>query len=203
MADYFYEPRSGHGLPHDPFKAILAPRPIGWISSVDAEGRPNLAPYSFFNGVCDAPPMVYFSTTGARKDSVSNIEATREFVVNFVGARHAQAMNATAASVPRGVNEFELAGLAAAPSRLVRAPRVSDAIAAMECRLVQIIPLHTADGTPLEGWITIGEVIGVHIDERLLVDGRFDTAGARPIARCGYRGDYTEVTQLFEMIRPR
>jgi flavin reductase (DIM6/NTAB) family NADH-FMN oxidoreductase RutF len=101
------------------------------------------------------------------------------------------------------VNEFELVGLATAPCRLVKAPRVADAIASMECRLVQIIPLHTADGTPLEGWITIGEVIGVHIDDRLLVDGRFDTAGARPIARCGYRGDYTEVTQLFEMIRPR
>lgn len=203
MAAYFYEPRAGHGLPHDPFKAILAPRPIGWISTVDSQGRPNLAPYSFFNGVCDAPPMVYFSTTGARKDSVTNIEATGEFVVNFVGAHHAQAMNATSASVPHGVNEFELAGLAAAPCRLVKAPRVADAIASMECRLVQIIPLHTADGTPLEGWITIGEVIGVHIDDRLLVDGRFDTAGARPIARCGYRGDYTEVTQLFEMIRPR
>lgn len=203
MADYFYEPRAGHGLPHDPFKAILAPRPIGWISTVDPQGRPNLAPYSFFNGVCDAPPMVYFSTTGARKDSVTNIEATGEFVVNFVGAHHAQAMNATSASVPHGVNEFELAGLATAPCRLVKAPRVADAIASMECRLVQIIPLHTADGTPLEGWITIGEVIGVHIDDRLLVDGRFDTAGARPIARCGYRGDYTEVTQLFEMIRPR
>ena len=203
MADYFYEPRAGHGLPHDPFKAILAPRPIGWISSVDARGRPNLAPYSFFNGVCDAPPMVYFSTTGARKDSVSNIEATGEFVVNFVGAHHAQAMNATSASVPHGVNEFELAGLAAAPCRLVKAPRVADAIASMECRLAQIIPLHTADSRPLEGWITIGEVVGVHIDERFLVDGRFDTAGARPIARCGYRGDYAEVTQLFEMIRPR
>lgn len=203
MPDYFYEPRAGHGLPHDPFKAILAPRPIGWISTVDSQGRPNLAPYSFFNGVCDAPPMVYFSTTGARKDSVTNIEATGEFVVNFVGAHHAQAMNATSASVPHGVNEFELAGLATAPCRLVKAPRVADAIASMECRLVQIIPLHTADGTPLEGWITIGEVIGVHIDDRLLVDGRFDTAGARPIARCGYRGDYTEVTQLFEMIRPR
>lgn len=203
MADYFYEPRAGHGLPHDPFKAILAPRPIGWISSMDAQGRPNLAPYSFFNGVCDAPPMVYFSTTGARKDSVSNIEATGEFVVNFVGAHHAQAMNVTSASVPHGVNEFELAGLTPAPCRLVKAPRVADATASMECRLVQIVPLHTADGTPLEGWITIGEVVGVHIDDRLLVDGRFDTAGARPIARCGYRGDYTEVTRLFEMIRPR
>lgn len=202
MSDYFYEPRRGHGLAHDPFKAILAPRPIGWISSVDRDGRPNLAPYSFFNGVCDAPPMLYFSTSAQRKDSLNNIEATGEFVVNFVGAVHAKAMNATAASVPPGVNEFELAGLEAAPSTLVKAPRVAGAIASMECKLAQIVRLTNAAGEPVNGWMTLGEVVGVHINDQYLKAGLFDTAAARPIARCGYRGDYTEVTQLFEMIRP-
>jgi flavin reductase (DIM6/NTAB) family NADH-FMN oxidoreductase RutF len=202
VADHFYEPGKGHGLAHDPFKAILAPRPIGWISSVSRDGQPNLAPYSFFNGVCDQPPMLYFSTSGQRKDSLNNIEATREFVVNFVGARHAQAMNATSAPVPHGVDEFGLAGLAHAPSRLVAPPRVAGAIAAMECRLAQIIRLNDAGGQPVDAWMTIGQVVGVHIDETLLVNGVFDIVAARTIARCGYRGDYTEVASLFEMIRP-
>lgn len=202
MADYFYEPAKGHGLAHNPFKAIVAPRPIGWISTVSAAGHVNLAPYSFFNAVCDAPPMLFFGTTGARKDSLNNIEATGEFVVNFVGAAQARAMNATAASVAPDVDEFTLAGLEHAPSTLVSPPRVAGAIAAMECRLTQIIHLHDAADRPVDGWLTIGEVVGVHIDPAWLKDGIFDTAAARPIARCGYRGDYTEVNTLFEMIRP-
>lgn len=203
MSDYFYEVAKGHGLPHDPFKAIVAPRPIGWISSLGPGGERNLAPYSFFNGVCDAPPMVYFSTTGWRKDSVSNIEASGEFVVNVVGGKHAQAMNATAANVPRDVDEFALAGLEAAPCVLVKAPRVAGAVAAMECRLVQVVRLRNMDGAELEAWMTIGQVVGVHLDPAFLKDGIFDTAGARLLARCGYRGDYTEVSRLFEMIRPK
>lgn len=202
MEDYFYQPRLGHGLPHNPFKAIVAPRPIGWISSVDAQGRPNLAPYSFFNAVCDDPPMVYFSTAAQRKDSLSNIEATGEFVVNFVGARHARAMNATSAPVAPGVNEFALAGLGEAPSVLVRPPRVAGAVAAMECRLIGITRLSDAAGHPVDTWMTLGEVVGVHIDPGLLRDGLFDTVAARLVARCGHRGDYTEVNALFEMIRP-
>jgi flavin reductase (DIM6/NTAB) family NADH-FMN oxidoreductase RutF len=201
VSDYFYEPRAGHGLPHDPFKAIVAPRPIGWIGTVDAEGRPNLAPYSFFNAVSTFPPMVYFTSEG-RKDSLANVEATGEFTCSLVSATLARAMNATAAPVAPGVNEFTLAGLAMAPSTRVRPPRVAEAIAALECKVTQIIQLTGADGVKLQTWMVLGEVIGVHIDDRWLKDGTFDTAAAHPIARCGYRGDYTEVTSLFEMIRP-
>ncbi len=202
MSDYFYEPGKGHGLAHNPFKAIVAPRPIGWISSLSLAGQVNLAPYSFFNAVCDSPPMLYFSTSAAKKDSLNNVEETGEFVVNFVGAVHAQAMNVTAASVPRGVDEFVLAGLTPAPCRVVKAPRVAGAIAAMECRLSQVIHLKGADGVEVDGWLAIGEVVGVHIDEAYLKHGIFDTAAAQPIARCGYRGDYARVDEIFEMIRP-
>jgi len=201
VSDYFYEPRKGHGLPHDPFKAIVAPRPIGWISSVDAQGRPNLAPYSFFNAFASFPPIVGFSSEG-RKDSVDNVEATGEFVCNLVTMDLAEAMNATSAGVAHGVDEMHLAGLAAAPSTVVRPPRVAAAAAALECRLVRVIRLAGADGVALDNWLVLGEVVGVHINDRFLVDGRFDTAAARPVARCGYRGDYAVVTQLFEMLRP-
>src|SRR5262245_52108109 len=121
---HFYEPRHGHGLPHDPFKAIVAPRPIGWISTVDVDGRPNLAPYSFFNAFCESPPMVGFSS-GGRKDSQRNAEATGEFVFNLATRRQAEAMNLTSAPLPVGVSEFDAAGLTALPSRLVRPPRVA------------------------------------------------------------------------------
>ena len=201
MSDYFYEPRQGHGLPHDPFKAIVAPRPIGWIGTVDAQGRPNLAPYSFFNAISSFPPMVYFNSEG-RKDSLDNVEATGEFTCSLVSAPLARAMNATSAPAAAGVNEFTLAGLAMAPSTRIKPPYVADAIAALECKVTQIIQLAGIDGVLLQTWMVLGEVIGVHIDDRWLRDGIFDTAGANPIARCGYRGDYTEVTSLFEMIRP-
>jgi len=203
MSDYFYEPRIGHGLKHNPFKAIIAPRPIGWISSVDKKGQVNLAPYSFFNALCDSPPLLAFCTTGERKDSVNNIEETGEFVANLVGADLAQAMNTTAASVPHGVNEFELANLAAAPSKLVKPPRVADAISAMECKVTQILQLTDKAGLKVNAWLTIGEVVGVHINDAYLKDGIFDTAAARPLGRCGYRGDYVEVNTIFEMIRPK
>ena len=201
MSDNFYEPRQGHGLPHDPFKAIVAPRPIGWIGTVDAQGRPNLAPYSFFNAISSFPPMVYFNSEG-RKDSLNNVEATGEFTCSLVSAPLARAMNATSAPSAPGVSEFALAGLAMAPSSRIRPPYVADAIAALECKVTQIIQLAGIDGVLLQTWMVLGEVIGVHIDDRWLKDGIFDTAGANPIARCGYRGDYTEVTSLFEMIRP-
>src|SRR5437764_4581470 len=137
---HFYEPRLGHGLPHDPFKAIVAPRPIGWISTTDPDGRVNLAPYSFFNAFCDAPPIVGFSSSG-RKDSQRNVEATGEFVANLATRRQAEAVNLTSAALPHGVNEFEAAGLAAAPSRLVKPPRVADAPAALERRLLPALPV--------------------------------------------------------------
>ncbi len=201
MSDYFYEPRLGHGLPHDPIKAIIAPRPIGWISTVDAEGRVNLAPYSFFNGFASNPPVIGFSNEG-RKDSLKNAETTGEFVANMVSANLAKEMNITAAPVAHGVDEMKLAGLAAAPSTMVRPPRIARAISALECKVTQIIQLQRIGGGLLDTWVVLGEVVGVHIDDTFLVDGIFDTLAAHPIARMGYRGDYTEVVNKFEMIRP-
>ena len=201
MTEYFYEPRQGHGLPHDPFKAIVAPRPIGWITSMDAQGRINLAPYSFFNAFASSPPIVGFASEGW-KDSVRNAEETGEFVCSLVSRDLAEAMNVTAAPAAPGVNEMTLAELDAAPSRVVRPPRVARAIAALECRKTAIVRLSDVNGTALDTWLVLGEVVGVHIDAAFLKDGRFDTAAARPVARCGYAGDYAEVTALFEMIRP-
>jgi flavin reductase (DIM6/NTAB) family NADH-FMN oxidoreductase RutF len=198
---HFYEPKHGHRLPHDPFKALVAPRPIGWISTVDADGRVNLAPYSFFNAFCESPPIIGFSS-GGRKDSQRNIEATGEFVANLVTRKHAEAMNLTSAPLPAGANEMEFAGLAAAPSRLVKPPRVADAPAALECKLLLTLPLKDLDGRPTPNTLILGQVVGIHIDEAFLKDGRFDITLARTIARCGYQGDYAEVATLFEMLRP-
>lgn len=198
---HFYDPRQGHGLPHDPFKAIVAPRPIGWISTVDKEGRVNLAPYSFFNAMGGRPPIVAFSSEGY-KDSVRNVDETGEFVCSFVSRGLTEAMNETCRGVPYGVNEMELAALDAAPSTQVKPPRVAAAPAALECRLLQTIRLKDLDGKVLDTWMVLGQVVGVHIRREFLKDGIFDTAAANPIARCGYRGDYTEVSSLFELIRP-
>jgi flavin reductase (DIM6/NTAB) family NADH-FMN oxidoreductase RutF len=203
MSDYFYEPSKGHGLPHNPFKAIVAPRPIGWISSIDLQGRVNLAPYSFFNAFAETPPIIGFCTSGERKDSVNNIDSTGEFVANFVGAELAQEMNITSATLAPGVDEMKLAGLESAPCTLVKVPRVARAIAALECKLIQTIRLNNARGEQTDSWLTLGEVVGVHINDAFLKDGIFDTAAARPLGRCGYRGDYVEVNTLFEMIRPK
>lgn len=197
---YSYDVADGHGLPHDPFKAILAPRPIGWISTVDAGGRPNLAPYSFFNGVAGSPPMLMFSSEGW-KHSVANAEATREFVCNFASFALKDAMNASSALVAEGVNEFELAGLAMAPCRHVRAPRVAAAPAALECRVVSVTELADMTGAALNRWLVIGQVVSVHIDEACLTDGLFDLAKAQPLARCGYQ-DYAAVTEVFALRRP-
>jgi flavin reductase (DIM6/NTAB) family NADH-FMN oxidoreductase RutF len=203
MPDFlFYEPSKGHSLPHDPFKAIVAPRPIGWISTRDSQGRVNLAPYSFFNAVCDRPPMVMFSSSGW-KDTVANIKATGEFVCNLVTRRLAEEMNQTSASLPHGVDEFEFAKLAAAPSRMVMPPRVADSPAALECRLAQIIQLHGADNSPLDQYLTIGEVVGVHIDRAYLREGLFDLLAIHPVQRAGYVADYTEATIGFRMERPK
>jgi hypothetical protein len=203
MSDYFYEPSKGHGLPHNPFKAIVAPRPIGWISSIDLQGRVNLAPYSFFNAFAESPPVIGFCTSGERKDSVNNIDATGEFVANFVGAELAQEMNITSASLAPGEDEMKLAGLESAPCTLVKVPRVARAIAALECKLIQTIRLTDSRGNRIDTWLTYGEVVGIHINDEFLKDGIFDTAAARPLGRCGYRGDYVEVNTLFEMIRPK
>jgi flavin reductase (DIM6/NTAB) family NADH-FMN oxidoreductase RutF len=196
----FYEPRLGHGLPHDPFKAIIAPRPIGWISTVDTEGRTNLAPYSFFNAVHSRPPMLAF-TSESMKHSAANAIATGEFVFNLCTRPLFEAMNISSDTLAEGMSEFEAAGLATAPSRMVKAPRVDGSPAALECRVVNSMRFHDVDGNALEGWMIIGQVIGVHINDAYLRDGRFDTAAAQPLARCGYR-DYATVTEMFEALRP-
>ena len=203
-ATHFYEPRLGHGLPHDPFNAIVGPRPIGWISSMNAQGGVNLAPYSFFNAFNYTPPIVGFASIN-QKDTLRNVQATREFAWNLVTRPLAEAMNASCASVPPEVNEFELAGLTPAPSRLIRAPRVAESPVSFECRVTQIVQLEGADGTRTETWLTLGEVVAVHIDSALLENGIYDTAAARPVLRGGGAGDYFAIgpEQLFRMKRPR
>lgn len=198
---YFYEPGRGHGLPHDPFKAIVGPRPIGWFSTLDEQGQVNLAPYSFYNTLGDTPPILGFSSTG-RKHSVRNIEATGEFVANFVSKALAEAMNTTSIEVAPGVDEMAMAGLTPAPCRLVAPPRVAESPAALECKLLQVIQLHDLAGKPLEQYLVLGQVVGVHINPAYLVNGRFDTAAAQPLLRAGYRGDYAEIGSMFEMLRP-
>ncbi|NBN63655.1 flavin reductase family protein [Microvirga tunisiensis] len=188
------------GLSHNPFKALVAPRPIGWISTLDAEGRANLAPYSFFNAVDDAPPIVMFSSSGW-KNTVANVEATGEFVCNIATEDLARQMNTTSASVPAGVDEFELAGLAKAPSRLVRAPRVAAAKAALECRLLQVVELTALDGTACDARVVFGQVIGLHVSEDVVVDGRIDMARLGLLARLGYM-DYAVTREVFAMNRP-
>ena len=198
---HFYEPGQGHRLAHDPFKAIIAPRPIGWISTVDESGRVNLAPYSFFNGVADSPPILMFSGT-AHKDSITNAQTSGEFVFNLVTAQFAETMNTTSALVPHGVDEMRLAGLRSEPSRMVRPPRVAGIASAIECKVVYVHRLHDLAGRDLKQTIIMGQAVGIHIHPDYIKDGIFDTAAARPIARCGYRGDYAEVNALFEMVRP-
>jgi flavin reductase (DIM6/NTAB) family NADH-FMN oxidoreductase RutF len=206
MADlldfYFYEPAAGHGLPYDPFKAIAAPRPIGWISTVDRNGCINLAPYSFYNALGDKPPIVGFSS-GGRKDSIRNIEETGEFVANLATKALAEAMNQTSAAVPHEVDEMKLAGLTSAPCRIVAAPRVAESPAALECKLLQIVHLHDLDGNPLEQYVAIGQVVGVHIANAYLKDGIFDLVAAQPIMRAGYVADYVEIGNAFKMVRPK
>ena len=203
-AFHFYRPAEGHGLPHDPFNAIVGPRPIGWISSVSAAGQINLAPYSFFNAFNYTPPLVGFASIGA-KDTLRNVQETGEFVWNLVTRPLADAMNATCAHVPPEVNEFELAGLTAVPSSVVKVPRVAESPVAFECKVTQIIQLQGANGALVPTWLTLGEVVAVHIAKHLLNDGVYDTAAAQPILRGGGAGDYFEITndRLFQMKRPR
>jgi len=200
---YFYEPSKGHGLKHDPFNAIIAPRPIGWISSRDTKGHVNLAPYSFFNAFCYVPPIIGFSSTNW-KDTVSNMEQTREFVWNLTTMDLAKHMNATAAHVAPEVDEFKLAGLTAVPGKLVNVPRVAESPVAFECKVSDIVRLKGADGKPADAWLTLGEVVAVHIDKAMIKDGVYQTAAARPIVRAGRRGDYFEIKpeNMFEMVRP-
>ena len=197
----FYEPSKGHGLPHDPSKAIVAPRPIGWISTLSGAGEINLAPYSFFNAVSTRPFIVWFSSEG-EKDSATFAQETGEFVANLVSRDLAEKMNRTSVSAPRGVNEFVYADLAMAPSRLVAPPRVAAAPAALECRVTEVFRPRGLDGTPTSAVVVAGEVVGVHIDDAFLKDGLFDITKAGNVARLGYM-DYASVDEVFSMRRPR
>lgn len=198
----FYEPSVGHGLPHDPFKAIVAPRPIGWISTVAADGSLNLAPYSFFNALGTNPHLVMFSSEGA-KDSATYASETGEFVVNLVTRDLVDRMNASSIDAPRGVSEFGHAGLTPVPSRLVKPPRVGEAHAALECKVTEIVRPRGLDGRTGDRFAVFGEVVGVHIDEAMLDEnGLFDIVRAGTVARLGYM-DYAAVTETFSMRRPR
>ena len=196
----FYTTDGPHGLPYNPFKAIVAPRPIGWISSRGADGTVNLAPYSYFNAVHDTPPMVVFSSQGW-KDTIQNVTETGQFVCNYCSASMKDAMNASSGPVPRGTSEFDVAGLERVASQTVDVPRVGGTPAALECVAVGIVPLKTADGAEVGSHVVIGHVTGVFIDDAFIKDGRFDAEAADPIMRMGYR-DYSGLGPMFELARP-
>ena len=198
----FYEPKDGHGLPHNPFNAVVTPRPIGWISSRGADGRDNIAPYSFFNAVAYVPPQVVFASTSAKadrdgtKDSVANIRETGVFAVNIVEYAARDAMNATSAALEAGVDEFERAGLEKAECRTQPCAHVAGAPAVLECRMTDILKL--AGET---NYLVLGEVTGIHLRDDCLRDGIFDVTTYQPLARLGYR-DYARIEQLFPLARP-
>ncbi|MEY8881980.1 flavin reductase family protein [Donghicola sp. XS_ASV15] len=198
----FYRPSEGHGLPHNPFNAIVTPRPIGWISTRDADGRDNLAPYSFFNAVAYVPPQVMFASTSSKpdrgdtKDSVSNIRETGVFCVNIVEYAARDVMNKSSAMVDRDVDEFELAGIDKAACDTIAASRVANAPAALECKLTQIIQLEGESN-----FAVFGEVTGIHMRDDCIVDGRFDVTRYQPLTRLGYR-DYGVIKEVFSLTRP-
>lgn len=189
---YGYNPRDGHGLRHDPFYSIVGPRPIGWISSIDKEGRSNLAPYSFFNAFCDEPYIIGFCSNGW-KDTVANVASTKQFVWNLATRSTAPAMNATGASVPHGVDEFVLAGLTKVRSSRVVPCRVKESPVTFECACTQIVQLQDAQGQSVDAWMVFGEVVQVHIDQSLIVDGVYHTTSAHPVLRGGGNGEYAEI----------
>jgi flavin reductase (DIM6/NTAB) family NADH-FMN oxidoreductase RutF len=200
----FYEPgKRNHGLPHDPFKAIVSPRPIGWITTMSAQGQINLAPYSFFNAVSSDPPMVMFSSEGS-KDSVTFIEETREFVYNLATWDLREQMNATSAPFARGIDEMKKARLEPAPSVLVKPPRVKASPCAMECLWLQTVRLRDCAGVITGNYVVFGQVVGIHIDERFIKEGLLDTAAMRPIARAGYHDYFVSTPETkFSMRRPK
>ncbi|MEJ0099409.1 MAG: flavin reductase family protein [Pseudomonadota bacterium] len=200
---YYYEPLQGHGLSHNPFNAIIGPRPIGWIATRGANGTLNLAPYSFFNAFAYTPPILGFGSTGS-KDTLRNARETGEFVWNLATKALATQMNQTAASVAAEISEFELAGLTPLPSTRVSAPRVAESEVAMECKVTQIIQLTDHQGGHMPNWVVFGEVVAVHIAKRLLVNGIYDTAAAHPILRAGGADAYAEISPevMFRMLRP-
>lgn len=200
---HFYRPADGHRLPHSPFNAIIAPRPIGWISTRSAEGVLNLAPFSFFNAFNYTPPIIGFASNGA-KDSLANAQTTGEFCWNLVSADLAEAMNATSAEAPPHVDEFTLSGLTPAASQVVGAPHVAEAKAVFECRTSDVVPLHTASGEPTVTHMVFGEVVGVHIEQTLLDGGVYQTAAGDPLLRGGGPATYFTINEegRREMRRP-
>ncbi|HUK04558.1 MAG TPA: flavin reductase family protein [Burkholderiales bacterium] len=198
----FFEPeaRDRALLPFDPFKGLVVPRPIGWISSMSKAGAVNLAPYSFFNGVLSHPRIVAFCSE-TEKDAAAFAIESGEFCWSMATWALREKMNATSAGLPRGQSEFEFAGLAAAPCRLVRAPRVAESPAALECKVTQVVRVKDLDEKETGGVVVYGQVVGVHLDERFIRNGRFDLGAIRPIARCGY-DEYAVVEKVFSMTRP-
>ncbi|MGR3290600.1 MAG: flavin reductase family protein [Paracoccaceae bacterium] len=198
----FYEPKDGHGLPHNPFNAIITPRPIGWISSRSANGTNNLAPYSFFNGVAFAPPQVMFASTGQKsdrnkgKDSTANIDETGVFCVNIVEYAMRDAMNSSSVGADADIDEFDMAGIEHVDCNTIDCARVAGAPAALECRMTQIVKIEGA-----ANFVVFGEVTGIHLRDNAIIDGRFDVTTFRPLSRLGYR-DYSVVDNIFELKRP-
>lgn len=189
-----------HGLPRDPFKAIVAPRPIGWIGTRGRDGTRNLSPYSFFNAVSDKPKIVMFSS-GRGNDSPRNAEETGVFTSSFVSRNLVEQMNASSVIVPHGVDEFAIAGVTPEPGRMVDAPYVKEAYAALECRVIDVVRPVGLNGEEADAIVVFGQVVGIHIDEAIIRDGRIDSSIARPVGRMGYM-DYTEASSVFEMMRP-
>jgi flavin reductase (DIM6/NTAB) family NADH-FMN oxidoreductase RutF len=198
----FFEPhlRDRTMFPYDPFKAMVVPRPVGWISTMGLNGEVNLAPYSFFNAFSGAPPLVGFSSEGF-KDSAALAEASGEFVWNMATYDLRMEMNASSAPLPRGTSEFEHAGLETAPSTIVKAPRVAASPASLECKVTQVVRLLDMTGAQTDRYLVMGQVVGIHVDERFLVNGMLDIAAMKPIARCGYQ-DYAVVDKVFAVKRP-
>lgn len=202
----FYRTENDHGLKYNPFNAIVVPRPIGWITSRNADGGVNLAPYSFFNGVAYHPPQVMYASTGAAdkqaglKDSISNIEATGQFAVNIVTYALREQMNKSAVAAPHGVDEYEVAGLTKAPCEVIDCPRVAESPVTFECELVKVVDLLSTDpATPNRA--VFGHVVAIHIADEVIVDGIVDIDKLAPISRLGYR-DYGRVSDVFSMVRP-
>jgi flavin reductase (DIM6/NTAB) family NADH-FMN oxidoreductase RutF len=198
----YYDADQNHGLPHDPFKALVVPRPIGWISTRNAAGQVNLAPYSYFNALSDLPKLVVFSSSVQVKDSATFAQESGEFVANFVSESLAAQMNASSVDAPRGVSEFDVVGLHEAPCRRVSAPRVAEAYAALECKVTQVLVPRQLDGTDASALVVFGQVVGIHIDESILSNGLVDIRKARPVSRLGYM-DFSVTTDSFSMLRPK
>ena len=201
---YSYEPKNGHGLPHDPFNSIVGPRAIGWISTKSRAGVCNLAPYSFFNAFNYIPPIIGFSSIDY-KDTVRNVQETGEFVWNLVTLDLVAAMNQTCAPYPPEVSEFEMAGLTQMDSTSVAPPRVAESKVSFECKATQIIQLETISGSKVESWLVLGEVVQIHIDQTCLKDGIYQTAEVGHVLRAGGAGDYFTIgpEQLFKLNRPK